>query len=362
MEFGIKPVALNEQDSKQLDRALRCIRTIQSTIRFKLLEPKELAESKYLSWPLESIDDLHQCENIIVVSTRPFDDNWFSHSTHGISAISTAGWSELFAPPGLASFLMLEIALSVYTQITDSLDEALGPHASAIGCLLDFCIQKSDISWKMRCGSLCASHQGLFREHGGSPRQLHSIQRILEATRLTAFGRLAFDDLPVATPKSKVFIGSSGKTRRVAYALQQCIESECSQAECSVWTDGIFRPSRSILSTLLKCAAESDFAVLVAGRDDVAVLRGEDVTIPRDNVTFELGLFIGALGMGRTFLVCPENAPALPSDLAGIIHISFRERVDDNFEAALRPGASRIVTEIEELGTCDRWTKYIRER
>jgi predicted nucleotide-binding protein len=88
-------------------------------------------------------------------------------------------------------------------------------------------------------------------------------------------------------------------------------------------------------------------------------MAGEKVSIPRDNVIFELGLFIGALGKERTFLVCPEDAPRLPSDLQGIVHVQYRERDDGNFEAAVRPGVFRIVREIEERGRRDRWGDYI---
>ena len=39
---------------------------------------------------------------------------------------------------------------------------------------------------------------------------------------------------------------------------------------------------------------------------------------PRDNVVFELGMFIGALGHARTFLVQPLDAEVkIPTDLMG---------------------------------------------
>ncbi len=114
------------------------------------------------------------------------------------------------------------------------------------------------------------------------------------------------------------------------------------------------------MSALLTKTRDVDYAILIAGRDDIATWRGEDVNIPRDNVTFELGLFIGALGKDRTFLVCPENAPKLPTDLSGMVHVRYRDdRLDDNLEAALRSAATSIANAIKETGRRDRWNAYI---
>jgi predicted nucleotide-binding protein len=352
VKFGITALALNEGDVAQLERAMRCISSVQSIFRLESLDVQYDAKGKMLPWPYDDIRP-NECQNLIAISSLPFEDNWFSHSTRGLSIISTDSWSELFAPPGLASFLMMEIALAIYTPIADSKDGDLGPHSSAIGCLFNFCVNEPDIAWKMRCGSLCAEHEGRFRQHGGSRRQLEAIQRILEATRLTAFGRLAFDDLPTRTPKAKVFIGSSSEASTIAFALQQCIESQCPESECS----GVFKPGKNFLTSLVSTAMDSDFAILIAGRDDLMVWRGEDVAIPRDNVTFELGLFIGVLGTERKYIFCPENAPKLPSDLDGITDIRFRDREDKNFQATLRPGATQIVQEIRDLGPRDRWSR-----
>jgi hypothetical protein len=359
IKFQIMPLSLDEADSRQLGRALKCIGAIQSTIEFELVAGAGDKSSVPLPWPHPAMPAWQMYEHTIAVSSRPFLDNWFSHSCRGLSIVSTAGWSENFAPPGLASFIMTEIALSTYTQIADSGDAELGPHQSPIGCLFDFCIRKTDISWKMRCGSLCAEHEGRFKQHGGSAGHLSAIQRILEAVRLTAFGRLSFDNLPRLKAMAKVFIGSSTEMKDVAYALQRCIEGDASEVECSVWTDGIFTPGKHFLTSLLESASKFDFAVLVAGRDDAIVWRGEKLHVPRDNVTFELGLFIGTLGMDRTFIVCPEHAPKLPSDLDGVTQVRFGERDDGNLLATVRPSATTIIDAVRDLGRKDRWTQYL---
>jgi Predicted nucleotide-binding protein containing TIR -like domain len=359
MKFALVPVSLSEKDRVHLERAARCVSTVQNTFSFKMSTPQAFESFSTVPWPTD-FSILESCgANVIGITSKPFKDNWFSHSTRGVSIISTNSWSDVYAPPGLASFLMMEIACAVYVQIADAKEENLQPHERSIGCLLDMCANKPEISWKLRCGSLCAEHEGSFRQYGGSARQLQAIQRILEACRLTAFGRLAFDDLPEIPETYRVFIGSSGELKNVAYAVQQCLESEIPEVLCNVWTDGVFTPSSDFMSALINMAHDVDFAILVAGRDDVATWRGEKVSIPRDNVTFELGLFMGVVGKERTFLVCPENTPKLPSDLSGFVHVRYRERPDNNWEAAVRPGMTQLARSINSAGRRDRWNAYI---
>ena len=65
--------------------------------------------------------------------------------------------------------------------------------------------------------------------------------------------------------------------------------------------------------------------------------------MPRDNLLFELGLFTGALGRARTFMVyCRDDKLHLPSDLAGVTAATYPAREDDNLEAALGPVCIRI--------------------
>lgn len=356
--FKILPISLHDRDLAQLQRAVRCVNTVQHGFEYELVAATSWPSQRSIVWPTQLPPNVG-AGDIIAFTSLPFEDNWFSHRGRGFSIVSTDSWSDLFAPPGLASFMMMEIALATLACFADSTDEAFGPHESPIGCLMDLCDDKRDISWKLRCGSICAEHEGRFRQNGGSARQLRSVQRILEAVRMTAFGRLAFDDLPASRPTPKLFIGSSGATKSIAFAVQSCIESQCQGVECTVWTDSVFEPSSNCLSTLLARAESADFAVLVAGRDDMAVWRGDSVSIPRDNVTFELGLFMGSLGKERTFLVCPDPAPKLPTDLDGITHIRYRERTDNNWLAAVRPGVEAVVSKVRDLGVRDRWAKLL---
>ncbi|GAA4465615.1 hypothetical protein GCM10023170_075220 [Phytohabitans houttuyneae] len=98
-----------------------------------------------------------------------------------------------------------------------------------------------------------------------------------------------------------------------------------SDARLTLWNEGHFRSGDGFLETLVRSLDEFDFAILVATPDDSVLSRGVSALTPRDNVLFELGLFMGRLGRGRTFLVHPkQHELRLPSDLLGVTTLSCR--------------------------------------
>ena len=86
-------------------------------------------------------------------------------------------------------------------------------------------------------------------------------------------------------------------------------------------------------------------------------MASRDVTTlsPRDNVIFELGLFMASLGRARTFLL-KQDAPdvKVPSDLAGLIVGTFKPANDTNYAAAVGAACDLIRNRIRDLGLSDR--------
>jgi predicted nucleotide-binding protein len=137
-----------------------------------------------------------------------------------------------------------------------------------------------------------------------------------------------------------VFIGSSVEGLRIAEAVQANLEHV---AECTVWNQDAFAPSLTTIENLVDMTAKFDFAVVVLTPDDVLEKRGQKAPVARDNLLFELGLFTGALGRARTFLVREESAALqLPTDLLGVTAVTFKRRDDENVVAALAPVCGRI--------------------
>jgi hypothetical protein len=144
-----------------------------------------------------------------------------------------------------------------------------------------------------------------------------------------------------------MFIGSSFEGKRVAETIQMALEYE---VHSTVWQQGVFGLSGGSLESLVSALNDYDFATLVLTADDLLEKRNASGRCPRDNVLFELGLFMGALGRSRTFIVHSRTTPPmLPTDLAGITPATYEDRA--NLEAALGPACTKIKRAIEANGS-----------
>jgi hypothetical protein len=153
------------------------------------------------------------------------------------------------------------------------------------------------------------------------------------------------------SPLSRVFIGSSAEGLETARFLQSEIE-KLVPCEATCWDQDVFTLSSFTLSKLLEVSKSCDFAILMASPDDSATRRGVSSHVPRDNVIFELGLFVSALGSDRTFLIVDQTIAdlRLPSDLAGLTYGAFKTRQDGNVRASLNTPVLGIVERIRTKG------------
>lgn len=148
--------------------------------------------------------------------------------------------------------------------------------------------------------------------------------------------------------RPRVFIGSSSEGLPYAEMLQLGLD-HC--AEVTVWSQGVFGLSGGTLEDLVKAGGRFDYAVLVLTPDDLTQVRGVVGSSPRDNVIFELGFFMGALGRARTFIVYSrDDNLALPSDLAGVTAATYAKRADNNMQAMLGPACTQIKHAIAFVG------------
>jgi hypothetical protein len=152
-------------------------------------------------------------------------------------------------------------------------------------------------------------------------------------------------------PKPSLFIGSSTEGLDFARAIRTSLSDV---AETALWNDGVFSLGRTFIESLISAVSRFDFAALVLTPDDQMVVRNDETFGPRDNIVFELGLFMGRLGRERTFIVRPgaeSGRLKIPSDLAGISVATFDwPRSDLSYRAALGPACDLMREAIRDLG------------
>lgn len=157
--------------------------------------------------------------------------------------------------------------------------------------------------------------------------------------------------------KPRIFLGSSGKQEKLLQALTRGLEDV---ARVEPWTTS-FNPGTTTLERLLELAHQVDFAAFVFAQDDwtsAGAASESGQAAPRDNVVFEAGLFGGALGMRRTFIV-HANGSKLPTDLLGFTCVRYGDAATP---AEIRAVNQKLRKAIEDGGRVARieglWWQY----
>ena len=109
----------------------------------------------------------------------------------------------------------------------------------------------------------------------------------------------------------KMFIASSSKGLRYAEAIKSVIEAHFKPQVCHLWNQRTFPPGSSFLESLEQIRSKYNCGLAVFTADDQL----GDLFAPRDNVVLEFGLFLGAFGRERSFLLVEGRKDLkIPSD------------------------------------------------
>jgi Predicted nucleotide-binding protein containing TIR-like domain len=149
--------------------------------------------------------------------------------------------------------------------------------------------------------------------------------------------------------KPSVFIGSSSEGLEFARAARYLLTQD---AEITIWNEGFFGLGNTFIETLITALPRFDFAILVLTPDDLMNSRELEAFGPRDNVIFELGLFMGRLGRSRTFILHQLNERLkIPTDLSGVTTATYEwPREDRNYKSAVGAACDSIREVIRDLG------------
>lgn len=155
--------------------------------------------------------------------------------------------------------------------------------------------------------------------------------------------------------KPSAFIGSSSEGLDFARAIRSLLADD---AEITLWREGFFRSGSTFIETLLNSLKRFDFAILVLTPDDLINSRDTEKFGPRDNVIFELGMFMGFIGRSRTFMVHHAEVK-IPSDLLGMVTCKYEwPRKDGSHEAAVGVACDEIRRAIRDLGISETKTSW----
>jgi len=149
--------------------------------------------------------------------------------------------------------------------------------------------------------------------------------------------------------KPSLFIGSSSEGLEFARAVRFLLVGD---AEVTLWNESVFEVGATFIESLVNALPRFDFAALLLTPDDLVTSRSVEGFGPRDNVLFELGLFMGRLGRSRTFMIRPRTMNVkVPTDLSGVTAALYDwPRLDGDYRAAVGPACDSIRPAIRSLG------------
>ena len=161
----------------------------------------------------------------------------------------------------------------------------------------------------------------------------------------------------------RIFLGSSAERLAIAQDVKALLDEE-QGFETDLWKHDVFAPSNYPLDGLLDRAKTSDFAAFILYPEDTVRKRGKQTRGVRDNVLFELGVFMGALGRKRCFALVPKgSAPGLPTDLDGLHFIEFDQSTADRSLNALASPSHKVAKLARSIGPKERHGfEYLAER
>lgn len=120
-----------------------------------------------------------------------------------------------------------------------------------------------------------------------------------------------------------VFLAYSSKARATANDISKFLSSR--GVSIRDW-ELDFAPGSTILEELVDASHNCLGAIMLLTKDD-EFLGEESYAAPRDNVIFEMGMFMQAKGRDRV-LVIREQGAKMPADIGGGIYISLKDRND----------------------------------
>ena len=355
----IEITELGDFPTNEIDKAILIANDLQDEFSFIRLNSLLAKEIKMLSYRNINTDEFLPKLKIIrdnfkgyhpflVVFTESelIGDEWSNLfcdriRESGISITSIFGVEDVILPKGkLLSYLIYYFAKNALCFIATKHRS----HQRTDACVFDFMQNRKDLLLSMKSGALCDKCRDdlLNNNYNLSPEQFEAIDILFNES-----GKLLKKEEKLHKKTIRIFIGSSVEGLPIARKIQSELVYDYL---VEIWNqDTVFGLGSSTIEGLEAAVNQYDFAIFVFTPDDELLTRGKNKSVARDNVIFELGLFIGKIGRFKSFIIHPNNdSISLPSDLNGITTASYNPN-SENLSASLGPACEKIRNAINKV-------------
>ncbi len=357
-KFTLEIAIVGDKYSSDIEKAVKSANSIQDEFEFIILDETKQKYFQPLSFDKVDInilfDDLENIKNkldgfhphlLLITDGYLYDPikdltNLFGDTSpeRKLSILTTNYVGTVILPEEkMESYFVYYFARFVLNYLQPELKN----HKESKSCVMDLKQKKTDLVNSMRKKALCNDCRRFLIETNQkiSPSQFTAVNEI--------FGKsgelLNNDQAKINLPK--VFIGSSTEGLPIARKIQSELQYD---ATCEIWNQGTFELGDAYLESLEKALDKFDFGIFVFSPDDKINIRGVDKLISRDNVIFELGMFLGKLSRSKAFIIHSKNNKLhILSDLMGISKATYDDAIE-NLAVAVSPGCDKIRTAIKK--------------
>jgi len=320
------------QFSKELNEAIELANFLQNEFIFQMLPSSEGSHFSFLSFnngmAEEIMDNMEKIRAkikgfhpfLLLVMDTNLDGKEFANlfgsnrAEKGLGVMTVFNVPETIIPRDkMVSYFLYYFAKYSLSFIIPSHKN----HNDAKKCIYDRKIYKVDILQSMRARAFCDDCRRILlsTESTLTPNQFSALDKIFDEA-----GK-KLEKYIKQQKKPSLFIGSSSEGLPIANKIQLLLEHD---ADCEIWNQGTFNLGESYLESLEKAVKCHDFGIFVFTPDDTIESRGEVKKIARDNVIFELGLFVGRITRKKAFIIHPRGKSIhILSDFSGISTASY---------------------------------------
>jgi predicted nucleotide-binding protein len=359
-KLPIDIVNFNKEFKSELENAITIANGIQSEFIFSNVPNDVYHKFQLLNFEEINGDEFLPKANEIKKSLKGFYPYIFVFTN---APLESGGWENLYAVSEYENGITVVTTNNVAEQIIDTdkmisyftyylargvlrfiLNEKLNhDKPSKNGCLFDFMENKKDLLKSMRPNAICddCRREILGGQYSFSEHQLSAVD-----TLLSKAGSLLNTAAPIENNKRKIFIGSSKEGLDVARKIKAALKYD---AHVDTWADGLFdRPGQAYIEVLENILVDYEYGIFVFTPDDKIFSRGIISTMPRDNVIFEYGMFLGKHTRKKAFFVVPRGVDIkIMSDVLGITSLDY-DPTNTNLQSAVSDACDQIRTIINK--------------